>query len=129
MRFRKVDRSNGFSRYPSCGQERIDSSFDANGRRYEIKEGLHKDEEEKNRELKNLNRDWILLREHKTEKDRELERKSQETLTPFIDKIRDAITTVSKSNGKHLIFKKRDLAYADERLDITDLVLRTLNGE
>jgi Skp family chaperone for outer membrane proteins len=63
------------------------------------------------------------------EKDRELERKSQETLSPFIDKIREAITTVSKANGKHLIFKKQDLAYSDDRLDITDLVLRALNGE
>lgn len=109
--------------------DEMSGDFDAKVRRYEIKEGLHENEEEKNKELEELRRDWDILTEHKMEKDRELERKSQETLSPFIDKIREAITTVSKSNGKHLIFKKQDLAYSDDRLDITDLVLRALNGE
>lgn len=109
--------------------DEMSGDFDAKVRRYEIKEGLHKDEDEKNKELEELRRDWDLLTEHKMEKDRELERKSQETLAPFIDKIRDAITNVSRSNGKHLIFKKQDLAYSDERLDITELVLHALNGE
>jgi Skp family chaperone for outer membrane proteins len=109
--------------------DEMSGDFDAKVRRYEIKDGLHENEDEKNKELEALRRDWDLLTEHKMQKDRELELKSQETLAPFIDRIRDAITTVSKNNGKHLIFKKQDLAYSDERLDITDLVLRALNGE
>ena len=109
--------------------DELAGTFDQRVRRYELKDGLWPSEEEKNKELEDLRRKWNLLNEQKAEKDRELENKSREKLAPLISQIKDAIQVVSKQLGKHLIFKRRDLAYFDSRLDITGEVLAFLNKE
>jgi Skp family chaperone for outer membrane proteins len=104
-------------------------TFDSKVKRYELKDGLWPSEEEKTKELELLRRDWQMINEHKVEKDRKLEMDSREKLEPLITRIKEGIETVSKSKGKHLVFKKSDLAYSDPRLDITDSVLQYLNEE
>ena len=104
-------------------------TFDEKVKRFELKDGLWPTDDEKNKELEGLRRDWTIINEHKMSKDQELEAESRTKLSPLIDKIKEGIEAVAKSNGKHLIFKERDLAYCDPRLDITDKVLAYLNKE
>ena len=113
-------------------QEALDEmagTFDSKVKRYELKDGLWPSEEEKTKELELLRRDWQMINEHKVEKDRKLEMDSRQKLEPLIARIKEGIETVSKSSGKHLVFKKSDLAYSDPRLDITESVLQYLNKE
>jgi outer membrane protein len=107
--------------------DELADTFDQNLKHYELKEGLWPSEEEKNKQFEELRSKWNILNDTKTEKDRELEMMSRQKLEPLIKRIKDGIQEVSRSNGKHLVFKQRDLAYFDPRLDITDKVLQYLN--
>ncbi|MCA9410753.1 MAG: OmpH family outer membrane protein [Candidatus Omnitrophica bacterium] len=102
------------------------SMFDKNVKNYELKEGLITEEEQK-LELEQLNQKYQTLQETHQQMSRELEMKSREILKPLLDQMKTAIEQEATSKGYHLIFWKKDLAYSDSRLDITDDVLLILN--
>ncbi|MCG3195540.1 MAG: OmpH family outer membrane protein [Candidatus Omnitrophica bacterium] len=108
--------------------DEMSSEFDKSLKQFEIKKGLST-EEQSQTELEELRRKWNILSEFKVTKDQELEKKSREKLTPLIDTIMNTIKDVAAANGYHLVFKMKDLAYWDTRLDITPKVLAALNKE
>lgn len=108
--------------------DEMSSEFDKSLKQFEIKKGLST-EEQSQAELEELRRKWNILSEFKVTKDQELEKKSREKLTPLIDSIMNTIKDVAAANGYHLVFKMKDLAYWDTRLDITPKVLAALNKE
>ena len=100
--------------------------FDRNVKNYELKEGLITEEEQKV-ELETLNQKYQTLQELHQTMSRQLEMKSREILRPLLDRMKAAIEQEAAAKGYHLIFWKKDLAYSDERLDITNDVLNILN--
>jgi len=102
------------------------ANFDKQVKNYELKEGLIPEEEQKN-ELEELKRKYESLAETHQTMSRQLEAKSRQALKPLLDQMKTAIEQVSASQNYHLIFWKKDLAYSDPRLDITDQVLAVLN--
>jgi outer membrane protein len=108
--------------------DEMSADFDKNVKQYELKDGLF-DEKQKNEALEDLRKKWNILNEFKAGKDQELEKKSRDELAPLIEKIKATIKEVAAANGYHLIFKESDLAYCDDRLNITDKVLEALNKE
>lgn len=107
----------------------MSGDFDKSVKAFELKEGLFASDEQREEELEKLRSKWSTLTEYKTRKDQELEGTTRERLAPLIEKIQNTIQDVSSTSGYHLVFKKADLAYGDPRLDITDLVLTSLNKE
>jgi len=111
-------------------QQELDSQtadFDKSVRQYELKDGLWPTEVEKEAEFESLRRKFTIMNEFKGEKDGELQEIAHTKLDPMIENIKETIKNVSSTNGFHLVFKQKDLAYYDNRLDITDMVLETLN--
>ena len=102
------------------------SNFDKQVKNYELKEGLIPEEEQKV-ELESLKQKYESLAETHQRMSQQLEDKSRQTLKPLLDQMKSAIEQVSSAQGYHLIFWKKDLAYSDKRLDITDKVLIVLN--
>ncbi len=103
------------------------SNFDKQVKNYELKEGLIPEEEQKI-ELEGLKQKYETLAETHQNMSRQLEDKSRQALKPLLDQMKVAIEQVSAAQGYHLIFWKKDLAYSDPRLDITQKVLDVLNN-
>lgn len=102
------------------------ATFDKSVKNYELRTGLVPEEELRN-ELEQLKQKYESLAEYHESKSRQLEDQSRETLKPLLDRMKAAIDQVSAAQSYHLIFWKKDLAYSDERLDITNDVLAVLN--
>jgi outer membrane protein len=100
--------------------------FDKNVKNYELKEGLITEEEQKV-ELDGLKQKYETLSETHQNMSQQLEAQSRKILKPLLDQMKTAIEQVSAAQSYHLIFWKKDLAYSDARLDITDEVLKVLN--
>ena len=58
-----------------------------------------------------------------------LQRKTQELLQPIILRVNEAIATVSKDKGYDFVLNTAAIAYANEDLDLTQLVLEQLEKE
>ncbi len=102
------------------------SMFDKNVKNFELKEGLISEEEQKV-ELDGLKQKYETLAETHQTMSQQLEAQSRKILKPLLDQMKAAIEQVSAAQGYHLIFWKKDLAYSDARLDITNEVLKVLN--
>ena len=102
------------------------ANFDKQVKSYELKEGLIPEEEQK-QELEDLKKKYEALTETHQTMSQQLEAKSRKILKPLLDQMKSAIEQVSQTQSYHLIFWKKDLAFSDNRLDITDDVLAVLN--
>jgi outer membrane protein len=58
-----------------------------------------------------------------------LQRKTQELLQPIIQRVNEAIATVSKEKGYDFVLNTAAIAYANEQYDLTKLVLEQLEKE
>lgn len=77
---------------------------------------------QQDQEAKRLETEQQSIGEFRNKSLQQLEEKRAEELKPIYDKINEAIKTVAEENGFTFIFEQGVLLYADESMDVSNLV-------